>query len=72
MELEAVSHIDGRFTGWDGTSVYRLANGQRWQQARYQWEFSYAYMPEVEVWFDGSRYYLRVEGLRAMVEVRQV
>lgn len=27
------SHISGRFTGWYGTSVFALENGQEWKQA---------------------------------------
>jgi hypothetical protein len=27
------SHINGRFTGWFGSTVFRLENGQEWKQA---------------------------------------
>lgn len=35
---EIRSSIDGEFTGWDGTTVFRLKNGQVWsQRTRGRW-----------------------------------
>jgi len=33
-EEEIVSVIEPPFTGWDGDTIFRLANGQVWQQRR--------------------------------------
>lgn len=33
QEQEVSSVIEGRFTGWTGSTVFRLANGQVWQQS---------------------------------------
>ena len=33
VESAVESRIDGKFTGWEGRTVFRLQNGQRWQVA---------------------------------------
>ena len=32
------SQIDGEFHGWDGETIFKLTNGQIWQQAEYGYE----------------------------------
>jgi hypothetical protein len=39
--------ISGGFNGWDGETIFKLSNGQIWQQAEYDYTYSYEYMPEV-------------------------
>ena len=63
----------GEFTGWDGDTVFRLENGQVWQQAeqgRMSWK---AENPEVTI----SRgmfgvYRLSVKGVNKKVKVRRI
>ncbi len=33
VEAAMESRIDGKFTGWEGRTVFRLKNGQQWQVA---------------------------------------
>jgi hypothetical protein len=66
------SRIDGTFEGWDGDTVFRLINGQVWQQATYAYHYAYAYMPRVLIVRDGSGYVMQVEGVRPTVRVRQL
>src|SRR5688500_9081354 len=33
------SHIDGSFQGWSGETVFKLENGQYWQQTDYDYEY---------------------------------
>lgn len=44
------TRIDGDFNGWEGETVYKLRNGQIWQQARYHYHYHYAYAPEVTIY----------------------
>jgi hypothetical protein len=62
------SHIDGDFTGWDGETVFRLQNGQVWQQASYA--YVYAYSPRVLIFSAGAGWRMQVEGVTDTVAVR--
>ena len=63
------SHIDGDFEGWDGDTVFELSNGQVWQQDSYDYEYHYAYHPEVTIFKKGLIYEMKVEGVDDMIEV---
>src|SRR5665648_304740 len=39
------SHIQGEFNGWDGETIFKLDNGEVWQQASYAYMYSYKYHP---------------------------
>ena len=45
------THIDGTFTGWTGDNVWKMTNGQIWQQARYAYHYHYAYRPQVLIYY---------------------
>jgi len=64
--------IAGEFTGWDGDTVFEFSNGKKWQQARYKYHYKYKYRPDAQVWHDGSKYFIEVEGMPEMVEVRRL
>ena len=36
------TEIEGDFNGWDGETIFKLANGQIWQQAEYDYEYEHA------------------------------
>ena len=44
------SQIDGEFEGWEGDTMFKLVNGQIWQQSSYAYTYSYAYMPDVMIY----------------------
>lgn len=64
------SRIDGEFKGWEGETIYRLVNGQVWQQSSYKYQYKYAYMPQVIVYEVGGGYKMLVAG--TMANVRRV
>lgn len=66
------TQIDGEFNGWDGETLYKLTNGQYWQQSTYYYEYSYSYMPEVLIYKSDYGYKMRVEGIGEAVGVQQV
>jgi len=72
MDLHVNSKIAGAFKGWTGRGTYKLVNGQYWQQTTYKYSYRYKYRPTAQVWRDGSRYYLQVDGMSTMVPVRRV
>ena len=63
------SRIDGEFTGWTGQTVFKLQNGQYWQQVSYAYTYHYAYSPAVTIAKEGSSYRLRVDGVNDSITV---
>lgn len=61
------SRIDGEFKGWEGETIYRLVNGQVWQQSTYKYQYKYASMPQVVIYQAGSGYKILVAGTTANV-----
>ena len=66
-QVHFVGTLDGEFKGWDGSSVYRLTNGQVWEQTAYKYEYKYAYRPEAIVYEASSGTLMAVEGTVASV-----
>jgi hypothetical protein len=56
------ARIDGDFEGWEGETIYKLGNGQIWQQASYHYHYHYAYAPEVTIYSTAEGCALRVAG----------
>lgn len=66
------TQIDGDFEGWEGETIFKLMNGQIWQQSSYDYTYHYAYSPEVLIYeFKGS-WIMRVEDLDETIEVIQI
>jgi hypothetical protein len=66
------SYIEGEFEGWDGETVFKLDNGQIWQQALYAYTYHYAYHPKVLIYKDGPRYKMKVDGVSSSIEVKRI
>jgi len=71
MREIARSVITNDFRGCSGHSVYRLMNGQIWQQVRYRYQYLYAYRPEARIIEANGSYLLEVAGLSEPVVVRR-
>jgi hypothetical protein len=54
--------IDGDFNGWDGNSVYKLADGLIIEQKSYHYHYHYAYRPHVIIYGHPGDYKVQVEG----------
>lgn len=68
------SHISGTFTGWYGGTVFKLDNGQTWQQTD-ESTMTIAAMQHPEVTITKGLvnvYYLQVKGLLSSVPVKQI
>jgi hypothetical protein len=66
------SFIDGEFQGWDGETIFRLTNGQIWQQAEYSYLYHYAYMPRVTIFSVSGGYKMQVEGVNQAICVQRL
>jgi hypothetical protein len=66
------SYIDGDFEGWDGETVFKLDNGQIWQQDSYAYTYHYSYHPKVLIYKDGMRYKMKVDGVDSTIEVKRL
>jgi len=66
------TQIDGDFEGWDGETVFRLANGQIWQQAEYAYMYHYAYRPEVMIFPSSGGCKMKIEGVSDSILVKRL
>ncbi|HEV1287972.1 MAG TPA: hypothetical protein VNU44_21790 [Bryobacteraceae bacterium] len=66
------TRMDGDFEGWSGDTIFKLANGQIWQQASYSYTYHYAYRPKVLIYKSGSTYRMKVEGVDSDIAVKRL
>jgi len=66
------SRIDGEFTGWTGQTIFKLQNGQIWQQASYAYRYRYAYSPKVIIYRSGQGYQMKVDGIDQTIHVKRL
>ena len=66
------SHISGDFEGWDGETIFKLDNGQIWQQSSYAYTYHYSYHPEVTIYKTSGGYKMKVGGVEKMIYVRRL
>jgi hypothetical protein len=73
MELVLDARIKGGFYGWKPGSVFMLDQGnlKKWQQVDDRHEFASAFRPKAKLFRDGAQFYLEVEGMGDMVEVKR-
>ena len=64
--------IEGAFTGYNGGAIFKLANGQAWQQKIHKYKYKYEYRPNVRILQDGGEYILEVECMDETVAVVKV
>ncbi|RHW22725.1 hypothetical protein C2846_03155 [Pseudomonas jilinensis] len=66
------SRIDGEFSGWEGETIFKLENGQVWQQASYAYMYSYKYRPKVLIFRTRGGYEMQVDGVSNRVRVTRL
>jgi hypothetical protein len=66
------SNIDGEFQGWEGETIFKLLNGQIWQQSSYAYTYHYAYSPRVLIYKSGAGYKMKVDGVSREIAVRRL
>jgi hypothetical protein len=66
------SRIDGTFEGWDGETIFKLKNGQIWQQASYSYHYHYAYQPKVLIYKSSGGWKMKVGNIKQSITVKQI
>ena len=64
------TRIEGGFDGWVGDTIFRLANGQIWQQVSPSAKYYTAEAPHVTI--TRSPYLMHVDGVSIDIEVRRI
>ena len=60
------------FSGWEGETIFKLANGQIWQQTQYAYTYRYAYSPKVLIFKTRGGYKMQVEGMDKTIGVERI
>ena len=67
------SDIDGTFKGWTGDTIFKLRNGQIWQQSSYAYMYQYAYSPSVTIYQSSNGdYKMKVDGVNETINVKRI
>jgi hypothetical protein len=66
------STISGEIQGWDGDTIFKLDNGQIWQQAAYDYTYFYAYRPDVTIYQTSAGCRMKVEDETETVLVKRI
>ena len=66
------SAIDGEIEGWDGETIFKLDNGQIWQQAVYDYTYFYAFHPAVTIYQTREGCRMKVEDESDTVVVKRI
>jgi len=69
-DREIHTRIDGYFDGWVGDTVFKLQNGQIWQQVSPSAQYLFAFEPKVTI--SAAPHRLKVEGLPVEIAVRRI
>jgi hypothetical protein len=70
MHMQEIrGRLAGAFTGYHGGAVFRLSNGQVWQQRRYKYKYKYKYRPQVRIYSDNGRRLMEFECMDESIEV---
>ncbi len=66
------SSISGDFNGWDGETVFKLSNGQIWEQAEMDMMSSYSYMPDITIYSTSGGCRMKVEDEDETILVKRI
>lgn len=66
------TNIEGEFNGWEGETIFKLDNGQIWQQAEYAYMYHYSYRPEITIYKTDSGYRMKVEDVEETILVKRI
>jgi hypothetical protein len=64
--------IDGDFEGWDGETIWKMENGQIWQQASYAYHYHYSSDPKVLIYRADGGWKMKVEDDDESVAVKRL
>jgi hypothetical protein len=64
--------IASDFNGWDGETIFKLDNGQIWEQAEYDYTYSYSYRPDVTIYQVSGGCRMKVADENETILVRRI
>ena len=64
--------VSGDVEGWSGDTIFKLDNGQIWQQAEYDYTYFYEYHPDVTIYQTSSGCRMKVEDESDTVIVKRI
>jgi hypothetical protein len=66
------SRIEGDFEGWTGETIFKLDNGQIWQQIGFDHTYRYAFRPKVMIVKTKGTYKMKVDGVDRTIFVKRI
>lgn len=72
LRLITEDELSGACCGWDGATVFRLSNGEVWQQCAFRARRLYLSCPEIRVWRCAGKHWLEVAGVGEILPVERV
>lgn len=66
------TNIEGEFEGWDGDTLFKLANGQIWQQVTMGFTYTYKFRPKVMIIKTNGAYKMKVDGVAGTIFVKRI
>ena len=69
---EIRSQLVGAFNGYNDGAIFRLANGQVWQQRRYNYKYKYKYRPKARIYQAQGRWLMEFDCMDEPIEVVRV
>lgn len=66
------TQISGEFEGWKGETMFKMTNGQIWQQSSYAYMYHYAFNPSVLIYEFRGSWNMQVEDVEDTIEVSQL
>ncbi len=66
---EIHSRLAGAFTGYHSGAIFRLTNGQVWQQRRYKYKYKYKYRPGVRIYSEQGKRLMEFDCMDEPIEV---
>jgi hypothetical protein len=73
FELVTECELEGNCRGWDGSTAFKLANGEVWRQSAWRYrDRLHLCSPAIRVWRIGAGFFLEVEGTREILPVQRL
>lgn len=66
------SKIDDEFEGYEYGNIYKLRNGQIWEQTSPRYRYRYKYAPDVIIFKRNGAYQMQVEGMDDSITVERI
>ncbi len=64
--------IDGAFMGWNGSTVFKLRDGQQWQQDEPGIKVANLYRPNVLIYRTNDGYKIKIDGIDELLLVKKI